>query len=212
MFLCPFPPFPELSPCGQPTVAEVLGWGSVQSHKGASEILGVGAEFLVGSIAREALKSTHPAASSSEAATVQRSQDHQASSKEAFERVGDILHKVLLVGASQTGVSRRNSASSFSCECTPPFRYTPSSRSPVNSQHLSSPLPKTCYHSPSALSVTHLPHTVRGLSGVGWSDRNQPSGLAARVPTPALAFSLKVHPQPCHHTAAPFSPHHLIFK
>ena len=47
----------------------------------------------------------------------------------------------------------------------PPFRYTPSSRSPVNSQHLSLPLPKTCYHSPSALSVTHPPILYLAIGG-----------------------------------------------
>ena len=62
--------------------------------------------------------------------------------------------------------SRRNSASSFRLRArAPPFRYTPSSRSPVNSQHLSLPLPKTCYHSPSALSVTHPPILYLAIGG-----------------------------------------------
>lgn len=94
--------FPELSLGGQPTVAEVLGWG-LSNPTGCLRDSGRGAwsSWLV-SIAREALKYP-PAASSAEAATVQRSQDHPSSRKKRLSVSVTSSTKCSWWGASQTG-------------------------------------------------------------------------------------------------------------
>ena len=189
----PLPTFPWLSPWVIGQLCQECWGGSCPIPQGASVILGECGVADRVSVAREALRSTYQQPPSSEAATVQRSQDHQALERSVWACRWHLPQSAPLVGASQTGHPAGTQPAASGCGHGHPLSGICPPAGALWTASISA------HHCP-RLAITHpvpclwpTPASCMWLLGVGGSDRNQPlwSCFSGPYSSPCLQ---KAHP------------------